>query len=104
MPPRASSSWWVPCSRSSPLCMTRMRSQRCTVDRRWAMTRLVRPTGRPSGRPRGGGAGAAAEQAVERLLDALLGLGVDRRGGLVEDEDRGVEGEGAGEGDELLLP
>ena len=65
-----------------------MRSAFWIVDRRWAMTMLVRPL----------------EQPVEGLLDELLGLGVDRRGGLVEDQDAGIEGQGAGEGDELLLP
>src|SRR5688500_7471005 len=48
--------------------------------------------------------GAAGEQPLERRLDELLGLGVDRGGGLVEDQDARVEGQGAGEGEELLLP
>ena len=33
----------------------------------------------------------------------MLGVGVDGAGGLVEDEDGGRVGEGAGEADELLL-
>src|SRR5688572_4129857 len=35
--------------------------------------------------------GAALEQAIDRLLDQALGLGVERRGGLVENEDRRVD-------------
>ena len=48
-------------------------------------------------------AGAACDHAREGEADAVFGLGVDRAGGLVEDEDRWRVGEGAGEGDELLL-
>ena len=44
-----------------------------------------------------------ASSAVEGVLDELLGLGVHRGGRLVEDQDARVEGEGAGEGEELLL-
>src|SRR5215207_3449822 len=47
--------------------------------------------------------GAVAQHALDGLLDELLGLGVDGAGRLVEDEERRVEGERAGERDELLL-
>ncbi len=39
----------------------------------------------------------------EGEADAVFGLGVDGAGGLVEDQDGGRMGEGAGEADELLL-
>ena len=48
-------------------------------------------------------AGAAGDHAGQGEADAELGFGVDGAGGLVEDEDAGVVGEGAGEADELLL-
>src|SRR5690606_3562940 len=47
--------------------------------------------------------GAAAHEGVERMLDLALERGVDGAGGLVEDEDERVEGERAGEGEELAL-
>src|SRR5690606_10242248 len=47
--------------------------------------------------------GAAAHERLERALDAGLEFGVDGAGRLVEDEDARVEGEGAGEGEELPL-
>src|SRR5690606_25621953 len=47
--------------------------------------------------------GAAAHEGVERVLDLALERGVDGAGGLVEDEDERVEGEGACEGEELAL-
>jgi hypothetical protein len=43
----------------------------------------------------------AADQVVQRLLDLALGLGVDRRGRLVEDQDAGVDQQGAGDRDPL---
>jgi hypothetical protein len=43
------------------------------------------------------------DQVVERLLDFLLGLGIDRRGGLVEDQDARVDQQRAGDGDALAL-
>jgi hypothetical protein len=58
-----------------------------TVERRWAMTRVVRPAADP----------------VEGVLDLLLGEGVERRGRLVEDEDRRALQDRAGDGDALLL-
>lgn len=36
-------------------------------------------------------------------LDDLLGLGVERGGGFVEEEDLGVSDQGAGDGDTLFL-
>jgi hypothetical protein len=47
---------------------------RSMVDRRWAITSVVRP----------------AHHAVEGGLDVALGFGVEGRGGFVEDEDRRV--------------
>src|SRR5580692_53673 len=46
---------------------------------------------------------AALDQAFEGAADAQFGVGVDARSGLVEDENAWVEGESAGEVDELLL-
>ena len=48
-------------------------------------------------------AGAVRAQRRHRLLDEHLGAGVDRAGGLVEDQDRRVGEEGAGDGEQLLL-
>ena len=42
-------------------------------------------------------------QGVKRLLNRLLGLGVERRGRLVEQDDRRVFEEGARDGDALAL-
>ena len=41
--------------------------------------------------------------AVERVLDFLLGVAVERRGRLVEQQDRRAFENGAGDGDALLL-
>jgi len=43
VPLALSSSSWVPCSSTLPLRITRITSAKRTVDRRWAMTKLVRP-------------------------------------------------------------
>ena len=64
-----------------------MRSAFWMVASRWAMTRVVRPCG----------------ELDQRLLDGALGLGVEGRGGFVEDEDRRVLDEHAGDGEALLL-
>ena len=48
--------------------------------------------------------GAALQEHGQRPLDERLGLGVDGRGRLVEDQHPRVVGEGAREGQELLLP
>ena len=77
----------MPRSRTSPRWRTRIWSASRTVERRCATTSVVRPR----------------RSVRERLLDALLGLGVDRGGGLVEHEDRRVVHERAREGDELAL-
>src|SRR5690606_3959891 len=47
--------------------------------------------------------GAAAGDAVELGLDRLFGARVERRGGLVEDQDGGVLEQRAGDGHALLL-
>src|SRR5258708_22262682 len=47
--------------------------------------------------------GSAGDHAREREAHAKFGVGIDRGGGLVENEDSGIVGEGAGEADELLL-
>src|SRR6266540_3769755 len=46
---------------------------------------------------------ATDHQLVERVEDDALGAGVDRRGRLVHDEDRGVLDESAGDRDPLAL-
>ena len=50
-----------------------------------------------------GDGGAAGHELLEGLLDAALGLGVERGGGLVEDEDGRVLEDGAGDADALAL-
>ena len=47
--------------------------------------------------------GAAAHQPVKRLADRLLGFAVERRGRLVEQQDRRILQEGARDGDALPL-
>ena len=64
-----------------------MRSAFRTVASRWAITSTVRPM----------------HQLGERLLDHELALGVQVRGRLVEDENRRILQEGAGDGDALAL-
>ena len=46
---------------------------------------------------------AALDQAGDRVLDLLLGLGVDRGGRLVEDQDARVVQDRAGDADALAL-
>ena len=46
---------------------------------------------------------AALHDLAQRGVDLLLGRGVDRRGGVVEDEDARVGEEGPGQGDALAL-
>ena len=43
------------------------------------------------------------EESGDDRSDLALGLGIHRRGGFIEDQDAGIEGQGPGEGDELLL-
>ncbi len=47
--------------------------------------------------------GASLHQAFERLLDRRLRLGVERRGGFVEHQDRRVLQDHPGDGDALAL-
>ena len=64
-----------------------MRSALSTVARRWAITSVVRPCiSRSSAR-----------------LHQRLALGVERAGRLVEQQDRRVAQDGAGDGDALAL-
>ena len=83
----ASSSSWVPRSTIRPPSRTTIWSASRTVESRWAMTIVVRPSARP----------------VERLLDGALGLHVERAGGLVEDEHGRVAQDRARDRDALLL-
>ncbi len=48
--------------------------------------------------------GAALHQAFQGLLDEQLGLGIDRGGGFIQDQDGSVLEHGAGDGEALLLP
>jgi hypothetical protein len=59
-----------------------------TVDKRWAMTSVVRPF---------------ETDPYQRLLDFLLGGRIERRCGLVEDQDGRCLENGAGDGHALLL-
>ncbi len=52
---------------------------------------------------RNGNGGAAAGRAVEGLLHDALGVRVERAGGLVEEQHRGLGDDAAGNGDALLL-
>ena len=47
--------------------------------------------------------GAARHQVFQRVLHGALALGVERGGGFVEQQDRGILQQGAGDGDALLL-
>ena len=67
--------------------MTRIVSASRIVESRWAMTNVVRPVHEPR----------------HRALDEHLGARVDRARRLVEDEDRRVGQERAGDGQQLLL-
>lgn len=50
-----------------------------------------------------GNGGAALGRLVQGGLDDVLGLGVEGRRGLVQEQDLGVADQGAGDGDALLL-
>ena len=76
-----------PRSAMTPLSSTRISSALTTVDRRWAMTSVVRPS----------------RDALQRVLDLALGEAVERRGRLVEHQDRRPLQDRAGDGDALLL-
>ncbi len=58
------------------------------VESRWAMAITVLP----------------CHQRHQLLLDRRLDFAIQRRGGLVEDQDRGVLQQHAGNGDALALP
>ena len=73
-PPRASSSAWLPCSTMRPRSIVTTRSACSIVDRRCAMTSVVRP----------------CISTFKRVLHRALALVVQRRGGLVEDQHRRV--------------
>ena len=64
-----------------------MRVARCTVASRWAMTRVVRLGG----------------QAGQRFLHGQLAFRVERAGRLVEQQDRRIAQQRAGERDALAL-
>ena len=74
---RATRPWWS----------TRIWSAFLIVESRCATTIVVRP----------------AAQRLERVLDQPLGLRVDRRGRLVEDQDRRIVHQGSREGQQLAL-
>ena len=88
MPPAATRSVWRPCSATPLSSTTTIRSACWIVASRCAIT---------SGRP-------ALGQLEQRLLDHPLGLGVERGGRLIEDQDRRVLEEHAGDREPLLLP
>ena len=78
---------WLPVSTIRPASTTAIRSASITVDRRCATPASC---GRASSRR-------------SACLDRTLGVGIDRRGGLVEEQDRGVLEHRAGDADALAL-
>ena len=85
--PPPSSSSCVPCSAIRPWSSTTIRPAPRIVDRRWAITIAVRP----------------GQQPAQAVLDPRLGVHVDVRGGLVEDQDARVGRRGARERHQLAL-
>ena len=77
----------MPCSTMRPLSMTTIRSLSSMVDE------AVGDDER----------GAAAGEAVEGAADQRLALGVERGGRLVEEQDRRVAQDGAGDREALAL-
>jgi hypothetical protein len=75
-----------PSSITSPLASTSTRSAINTVDNRWAMI------------------SAAGEHGCQRGLHGLLGGDVQRRGGFVEYQHRGIGEQRSREGHQLALP
>jgi hypothetical protein len=67
--------------------MTQISSACATVERRWAMTMVVRPS-----------------HSVRSASERLLGLGIERRGRFVQEDDRRVFKERSCDGDTLALP
>ena len=78
---------WLPCSTIRPSSITTIRFASRIVERRCAMTKLVR----------------SLRRTAVALLDQQFGARVHRTGRLVEDQDGRLRDEGAGDGDELLL-
>jgi hypothetical protein len=70
-----------------PSSITTIRSALRTVARRWAMTMR----------------GAAFHQMFERILHQPLAFGVERAGRFVEQQDRRIAQQRAGNGDALAL-
>ena len=87
MPLAAISSSWVPLSMIRPCSMTMIQSEFLTVERRWAMTKVVRPF----------------HEGVHAVLYQFLGTGIDGGGGLVENQRRRVGDRCPGDGKELPL-
>ena len=77
----------MPRSTIRPWSSTTIWSASRTVESRWAIAIVVRPSAR----------------LVERLLHGALGLGVQRAGGLVEHQHRRVAQDRARDRDALLL-
>ena len=87
-PPRRQAPRYAPRSTIRPRSNTRITSALRTVESRWAMTKVVRP----------------APRALQRRLEARFGAGVERAGGLVEDQDRRVLQQRAGDGSRWRSP
>jgi hypothetical protein len=86
--PARNSSAWLPRSTMRP----------CSTTRIWSARRMVeKPVGDDEGR-------APLHQLAQPGLDHGLGLGIERTGGLVEDEDARLRQQGAGNGKPLALP
>ena len=83
----ASSWWWVPRSTMTPRSSTMISSAPMMVDSRWAMTSVVR----------------FSDTRSSASWISRLGVAVERRGRLVEQQDRRRLEDGAGDGDALLL-
>ena len=83
----ATSSAWVPSSTTRPSSMTTMRS-------------ALQDRGQAVGDDQGG---AALHGLVQGALDQALVLGVQGAGGLVQQQDRRVADQGAGDGQALAL-
>ena len=85
---RAHSSSCVPLSTTWPLSTTTMRSASASVERRCAISNVVRPH----------------EHPAQRRVDLLLDPRVDRRGRVVEQQDLGIGEQRPRERDPLALP
>ena len=85
--PWARSSPWRPRSTIRPRSMTQISSACATVDSRWAMTIVVRPS----------------QSVCSAFWIACFGFRIERRSRLVQQDDRRVLEEGARDGDALAL-